>query len=50
MNFTIAQIDGIRDIAGSISLTEFQLMIADLNHDKGVDVFDNVLLRKKLIG
>ncbi len=50
MNFTIAQIDGMSDIAGSITLTEFQLMLADLNQDKKVNVFDNALLKRKLIG
>lgn len=50
LNFTIAQIDGMSDIAGSITLTEFQLMLADLNQDKKVNVLDNILLRRKLIG
>ncbi|MCM1228016.1 MAG: hypothetical protein NC320_11455 [Clostridium sp.] len=50
LNFTIAQIDGMSDIAGGITLTEFQLMLADLNQDKNVNVFDNALLRRKLIG
>lgn len=50
VNFTIAQIDGMSDIAGSVTLTEFQLMLADLNQDKKINVFDNILLRRKLIG
>lgn len=50
LNFTIAQINGMSDIAGSITLTEFQLMLADLNQDTKVNVFDNIILRRKLIG
>ena len=50
VNFTIAQIDGMSDIAGSVTLTSFQLMLADLNQDKKVNVFDNIVLRRKLIG
>lgn len=48
LNFNISLIDCMNSIANGITLTEFQLMLADINFDQIINAFDAVLLRRRL--
>lgn len=52
VNFNVAAVDqgSSGDMGSALTLTEFQLMLGDLNYDRDIDIVDVIMVNKKIHG